>query len=110
MKKGLTVREVRSGKYVTDRCFLNEKGNIEGIYETYSNGLPFLFIEYKDGVADGVIAKYNRGLLQEILHKDRYGRMQGIHEVYNSDGSVVFSHKYLDGIRVEEYIPSEDKL
>ncbi|SOD18388.1 toxin-antitoxin system YwqK family antitoxin [Pedobacter xixiisoli] len=101
LKHGTSKNYSLDGKLTIEANYKNDKR--DGTYRVYNNGQLMTETNYKDDLQNGLSTTYALGkknMDAEFLN----GKRHGISHMYKPDGSVLFTHYYLDGEKVTEAI------
>lgn len=85
-----------------------EKPPKDGVFQIRTpEGVPVLYVEYKNGKMDGVQKKFLGGILSEIAHY-KEGKLDGENCVFNEEKVLVRKFTYKDGKLNGEMIQCDD--
>ncbi|RZK20015.1 MAG: toxin-antitoxin system YwqK family antitoxin [Pedobacter sp.] len=104
LKNGTSKNYSLDGKLTLEVNYKNDKRS--GIYQVYNDGQIMTETNYKDDLQHGLSTTYALGkknMDAEFLN----GKRHGIAHMYKPDGTVLFTHYYLNGEKVTEAIYSQ---
>lgn len=101
LKNGTSKNYSLDGKLTVEANYKDDKRN--GIYRVYNDGQILTETNYKDDLQNGLSTTYTLGkksMDAEFVN----GKRHGVGHMYKPDGTVLFTHYYLEGEKVSEPI------
>lgn len=101
LKHGPSKNYGLDGKLTIEANYKNDKR--DGAYRVYNNGQLMTETNYKDDLQDGLSTNFVMGK-KNMDTEFSNGKRHGVSHMYKPDGSVLFTHYYLNGEKVSQAI------